>query len=216
MPLGQAAQAVQHSGAPDAYQPHEPEALQLAAHVAGVADPGDLGAGPPGAECGLGSLPPVIVGPGGWVQPVHAPIVSPYGMRGGKLHAGVDLGAHRYDPIHAASSGIVVTSKCDQSTGNCDVDGSSQTPGCGWYVDIRHAGNVVTRYCHMVQQPAVVVGQAVTAGQPIGLVGTSGNSSGPHLHFEVHLNVPAGGRADHSNCIDPVPFMIQVGVPLGS
>jgi murein DD-endopeptidase MepM/ murein hydrolase activator NlpD len=78
-------------------------------------------------------------------------------------------------------------------------------------VEILHAGNVMTRYCHMVEHPAVQVGQHVVAGQRIGRVGTSGNSSGPHLHFEVHLN----NDRRSVGAIDPVPFMQKVGVPLG-
>jgi murein DD-endopeptidase MepM/ murein hydrolase activator NlpD len=74
-----------------------------------------------------------------------------------------------------------------------------------------HAGGVMTRYCHMVMRPEVHPGQQVTAGQPIGLSGSSGNSSGPHLHFEVHLN----GDRTAAGAVDPVPFMQQVGAPLG-
>jgi murein DD-endopeptidase MepM/ murein hydrolase activator NlpD len=58
----------------------------------------------------------------------------------------------------------------------------------------------------------VRVGQRVTAGDLIGLVGSSGNSSGPHLHFEVHLN---NDRTRHG-AIDPVRFMRDRGAPLGS
>ena len=67
-------------------------------------------------------------------------------------------------------------------------------------VEIVHAGNVMTRYCHMVEHPAVKVGQQVAAGEIIGRVGTSGNSSGPHLHFEVHLN----NDRSSSGAINPV------------
>jgi murein DD-endopeptidase MepM/ murein hydrolase activator NlpD len=88
----------------------------------------------------------------------------------------------------------------------CDVDGSPLTPGCGWYVDLRHAGEVYTRYCHMLTRPAVVEGQTVLAGQVIGVVGSSGHSSGPHLHFEVHL----GSRQE--GVVDPVIFMAAHGV----
>jgi murein DD-endopeptidase MepM/ murein hydrolase activator NlpD len=82
--------------------------------------------------------------------------------------------------------------------------------GCGWYVDILHANGVITRYCHMVRRPDVVPGQRVAAGEVIGASGSSGHSSGPHVHFEVHLNSdpsPAGA-------IDPLPFMAQAGAPL--
>jgi murein DD-endopeptidase MepM/ murein hydrolase activator NlpD len=78
-------------------------------------------------------------------------------------------------------------------------------------VEIQHVGRVVTRYCHMVRRPLVVVGQRVAAAQIIGYVGTSGNSSGPHLHFEVHTNAaPATSR----NAIEPVAFLKAKGVTL--
>jgi len=63
---------------------------------------------------------------------------------------------------------------------SCDRDGSLAISGCGWWVEIQHAGNIITRYCHMVSQPLVVAGQRVTAGQPIGHVGMSGHADGPH------------------------------------
>ena len=85
-------------------------------------------------------------------------------------------------------------------------------PGCGWYVDILHAAGVVTRYCHQLRRPMVHEGQKVAAGQIIGLVGTSGHSSGPHLHFEVHEH----GDRSSAGAIDPVPFMKDHGAPLGA
>jgi murein DD-endopeptidase MepM/ murein hydrolase activator NlpD len=77
-------------------------------------------------------------------------------------------------------------------------------------VDIEHDGGIVTRYCHMLTRPDVQQGQVVTAGQIIGVVGSSGHSSGPHLHFEVHL-----GDHSRASAVDPVPFMAAHGVPLG-
>ena len=82
-----------------------------------------------------------------------------------------------------ASSGSSATSP----RGSCDVDGSRKIGGCGWYVEVQHPGNIVTRYCHMVRRPSVTVGQTVARGTILGYVGTSGYSSGPHLHFEVHI-----------------------------
>jgi murein DD-endopeptidase MepM/ murein hydrolase activator NlpD len=55
------------------------------------------------------------------------------------------------------------------------------------------------------------VGEQVVAGQPIGLSGTSGHSSGPHLHFEVHVN----GDSSPTGAVDPIRFMNNVGAPLG-
>ncbi len=127
-------------------------------------------------------------------------------------HDGDDIGALRGTPIVAAAAGVVVTAECDASpTHVCDVDGSPAIAGCGWYVEIRHADNTVTRYCHMIRRPVVNVGQRVAVGQIIGNVGTSGNSSAPHLHFEVHTGYPA----TRLNAVDPVPFMISHGAPLG-
>lgn len=219
MRLTDAAQAVQRSGYPEAYQKWEDDAEQLAAHVLGVDDIDSIGGGDPTAPCGADELGPVPVGPGGWVQPIHAKVVSPYGPRDGRLHAGVDLGKTgvRGDAIRAASAGVVERVRCDSSIGTCDRDGSPSVDGCGWYVDVRHAGNVVTRYCHMIRQPEVAVGQSVTAGQVIGFVGSSGRSSGPHLHFELHLNVPEGpGNAHSGNAENPEPWMRDRGAPLGT
>ncbi len=78
-------------------------------------------------------------------------------------------------------------------------------------VEIVHAGNVMTRYCHLVERPAVRVGQQLTAGDIIGRVGSSGNSTGPHLHFEVHLNNDRTSRG----AVNPVEFMRRQGAPLG-
>jgi murein DD-endopeptidase MepM/ murein hydrolase activator NlpD len=152
------------------------------------------------------------VGPMGWVAPVRAAIVSGFRTPDRPTHDGVDLGAPRGTPIHTASAGVVTTVRCNISPPEhgCDRDGSPQTPGCGWYVDIEHPGGIVTRYCHMLTHPAVAEGQPVVAGQVIGIVGSSGHSSGPHLHFEVHLG-------DHSSAsaTDPVPFMAAHCAPLG-
>ena len=219
MRLTDAAQAVQISGYPEAYQQWETAAEQLAAHVLGLPDIEAIGGGDPTAPCGVNDLGPVPVGPGGWVQPVRAGIVSPYGMRGGRLHAGVDLGGPdiRGKAIRAAATGVVEQMMCDSSIGTCDRDGSPSVAGCGWYVDLRHADDVVTRYCHMIRKPEVRIGQTVQAGAVIGFVGSSGNSSGPHLHFEVHLNVPPGPyNANGGNAVNPEPFMRAQGAPLGA
>lgn len=218
MPLTDAAQAVQHSAYPNAYAAHETAAAQLAAYVLGLPNLDVIGGSNPYAPCGPGEFGPVPVAPGGWVQPINAYVVSPYGQRDGRLHAGVDLGypGVRGQPIRAAAAGVVQTAHCDASTGNCDIDGSPNTPGCGWMIDIIHPNHVATRYCHLIRQPYVTAGQTVTAGQVIGLVGTSGHSSGPHLHYQVHTGVPSGGRPSNDNSTDPVRFMQAVGAPLGT
>jgi murein DD-endopeptidase MepM/ murein hydrolase activator NlpD len=121
-------------------------------------------------------------------------------------HDGVDIMAPRGTGIRSASAGIVITVVCNVSRGTCDQDGSPSVMGCGWYVEVAHGAGLMTRYCHMVRQPSVTVGQRVEAGELLGYVGTSGNSSGPHLHYEVHVL---------GDAIDPVSFMESRGAPLG-
>ena len=149
-----------------------------------------------------------------WIAPVTAPIGSGFRTADRPHHNGVDLLAARGTVIRAASSGVVSVVRCNTTpvSWGCDRDGGEQILGCGWYVDITHPGNpvVVTRYCHMQSQPIVVEGQQVAAGQPLGRVGSSGNSTGPHLHFEVHL-----GGHDSGSAVSPVGFMIDHGAPLG-
>jgi murein DD-endopeptidase MepM/ murein hydrolase activator NlpD len=94
----------------------------------------------------------------------------------------------------------------------CDRDGSPQVLGCGWYVDILHPGAYVTRYCHMVSRPLVNVGDQVAPGQQIGWSGSTGHSSGPHLHFETHIN----GGETKDTAVDPIRFMQDMGAPLGA
>lgn len=147
-----------------------------------------------------------------WVAPVSAPIWQGFSNPG---HLGVDLGASRGTPIKAASIGVVQTVACNASLNGqpypCDVDGSPQVMGCGWYVDVYHATSLVlTRYCHMGSRPVVNVGQSVKTGTILGNVGNSGNSSAPHLHFEFRLRGITGLIP-----IDPVRAMADRGAPLG-
>jgi murein DD-endopeptidase MepM/ murein hydrolase activator NlpD len=200
MPLTQAAQAVQNSAYPDAYSAHQNQAIALVAAVG--ASMGITAAA--GAACGQ------------WTQPVLAPIVSGFRTAQRPDHQGVDLGAARNTLIAAASAGTVIAARCNAHTPDgtllsCDTDGSPTVLGCGWYVDIAHEGGIITRYCHMQTQPWVAPGDLVVTGQPIGVVGTSGHSSGPHLHFEVHTN----SDRSSAGATDPVPFMASVGAPLG-
>ncbi|MFC4066731.1 M23 family metallopeptidase [Actinoplanes subglobosus] len=219
MRLTDAAQAVQRSGYPEAYQKHEADAKALAAHVLGLPNIDMIGGGGPAAPCGTGAFEPVPVGPNGWVQPLDKKFVvgPPFGQdRGDHKHAGVDIvGADiRGEPIRAAADATVIRVVCNTPSNNCDRDGGIGVGGCGWYADLRHPGNVVTRYCHMIQRPSVQEGQSIPAGTVIGFVGSSGNSSGPHLHFEVHTNVTDGERLSYANAVDPVQFMAAQQAPL--
>jgi murein DD-endopeptidase MepM/ murein hydrolase activator NlpD len=217
MELTDAAQAVQKSAAPEDYADDEAAARALVAHVAGVANVDDIGGGPPGAECGAQDAGSYEISPSGWTQPVKATIGAGWGEdRGDHRHAGVDLIAAKNTPLRAAAAGKVIVSKCNAPEWyGCDKDGYPGLGGCGWYVEIEHPGGIHTRYCHMVRQPMVAVGAEVQAGQQIGNLGSSGNSSGPHLHFEVHVNMPPGSIGSWPDSVDPIPFMQQMGAPLG-
>jgi|GEM_PF-2361301 len=178
----------------------------------------DRAAQPPGCQAPLPApidKPPTTPSPitpgASWVVPVPGTAGQGFRKPSNPFHDGVDIMEPRWTPIRAASAGVVITVECNTSGPSCDVDGSPKVGGCGWYVEIRHAGNVITRYCHMVRKPEVSEGQEVVTGQVIGYVGTSGNSSGTHLHFEVHVGP---GDATRDNAVDPVPYLRSVGAPL--
>ena len=146
-----------------------------------------------------------------WRRPVTAKVWSGFHTKSRPDHDGVDLGAPRGTRIRAAADGTVIVAMCNASTKNCDKDGSWKVQGCGWYVDILHAGGIVTRYCHMISKPYVKVGDKVTRAQVLGRVGSSGNSSGPHLHFEVHVPPKAGAEEQP---VDPIKFLADKGIDL--
>ena len=200
--LADVAQAVQISAFPEAYARWEGFATLLVNRLTQGAANGVVGTQSDPIQC---ATPGQVTG-AGWTVPALGPIGSGFRPPDRPSHAGVDIVVPRYTVIHAASAGIVVTSTCNVSVGTCDEDGGLQVKGCGWYVEIAHTTGLTTRYCHMVSQPMVTVGQRVVAGQPLGRVGTSGNSTGPHLHFETRVNgVP----------VNPIPFMAARGAPLG-
>jgi murein DD-endopeptidase MepM/ murein hydrolase activator NlpD len=109
----------------------------------------------------------------GLIWPVSAPITSPFGWRWGRMHDGIDLGAPAGTPIKAAASGTVIYCGWESGYGNLTV--------------IDHGGNLATAYGHQ-SSIAVACGQQVAQGQVIGYVGSTGHSTGPHLHFEVRIN----------------------------
>lgn len=123
--------------------------------------------------------PPPARGSGRLRYPINAPVTSEYGWRvhpvygTRKLHAGMDFGAAYGSAIHAAGSGVVVTAGWMGGYGNAVV--------------IDHGGGVATLYGHQ-SRLAVSAGRRVSAGQVVGYVGSTGLSTGPHLHFEVRVN----------------------------
>ncbi|HEY0487298.1 MAG TPA: peptidoglycan DD-metalloendopeptidase family protein [Mycobacteriales bacterium] len=160
---------------------HEAQAA-AAARAARAVDPGTArpGAVDPGTV-------PVT---GAWVRPAVGPLSSTFGPRWGTFHYGDDIAARYGSVIRAASAGTVMFARWYGGYGNA--------------VQIDHGGGIWTRYGHS-SELLVTAGEYVTAGQPIALVGSTGDSTGPHLHFEVRVN---------GNAIDPLPFMLARGVDL--
>lgn len=207
LPLTEAAQRVQRSAFPDAYAKHEPVATEIVNLLAnGAARAVAVGKKLRCAE-------DEEIAASGWTRPLSAPVTSGFRTLSRPDHHGVDIAAPKGTPIRAAAAGRVLVAQCDPDQYGlltCDVDGSPYKQGCGWFVDILHAGNVITRYCHMLRKPLVNEGDLVAAGQEIGVVGSSGNSSGPHLHFEVHVR----GDRSSAGAVDPISFLRQRGVIL--
>jgi murein DD-endopeptidase MepM/ murein hydrolase activator NlpD len=109
----------------------------------------------------------------GLIWPVSGPVVSGFGMRWGRLHAGIDIAAASGTPIHAAASGTVIYAGWMSGYGNLVV--------------IDHGGGLATAYGHQ-SSVAAGNGQGVSQGQVIGYVGCTGHCFGAHLHFEVRVN----------------------------
>lgn len=124
---------------------------------------------------------------------------SPFGMRElsfedrARVHEGVDIAAPSGEPIHATADGEVVATGLSSSYGN--------------FVEVEHAGGVTSFYAHMSKTAGLKVGNAVAEGEVIGYVGSTGHSTGPHLHFEIRKD----GRH-----FDPQMFMGRAFMTLAS
>ncbi len=117
-----------------------------------------------------------------WPVPGYYYVSSGYGMRWGKMHKGIDIagGGINGKPIVAANSGTVIIAMKNAQYG-------SGYGGYGNVLVIDHGGGYTTLYAHC-SSLAVSVGQQVNKGQTVAYVGSSGNSTGPHLHFEIRTN----------------------------
>ncbi|NMM88058.1 metallopeptidase [Rhodococcus sp. SRB_17] len=127
-----------------------------------------------------------------FVLPAAGTFTSNFGSRWGTLHAGVDIAGPIGTPILAVADGTVID--------------SGPASGFGMWVRLQHADGTITVYGH-IDTSVVTVGQQVMAGDQIATMGNRGFSTGPHLHFEVHL---AG-----ENKIDPLPWLASRGISLG-
>jgi murein DD-endopeptidase MepM/ murein hydrolase activator NlpD len=111
--------------------------------------------------------------PGGFQWPVVGPITSPFGWRWGRMHEGIDIAVPSGTPVHAAAAGTVIY--------------AGWMSGYGNLVAIDHGGGISTAYGHNTSL-TVTVGQHVDQGQVISYSGSTGHSTGPHVHFEVRVN----------------------------
>ncbi|MGP4021501.1 M23 family metallopeptidase [Saccharopolyspora sp. 5N708] len=150
-----------------AQQQHSPAAPDRVAHLA-ARSPHDSGSPADPAKV--------------WVAPAEGEITSGFGERWGSLHKGVDVANDIGTPIRASSAGTVID--------------SGPASGYGLWIRIAHQRDVVSIYGH-IDESLVVVGQQVRAGQLIATMGDRGESTGPHLHFQIEVaGVP----------VDPVLF----------
>ena len=144
---------------------HEVEALAaqsaaLAEQIRGAQEEaGSTGGGQPSAA--------------GLIWPCDGVVVSGFGMRWGRMHEGIDIGCAYGAPNRAAAAGTVIY--------------SGWLGGYGNLVVVDHGNGLSTAYAH-ASSLLVSVGQQVAQGETVSLVGSTGNSSGPHLHFEVRVN----------------------------
>ena len=122
-------------------------------------------------------------GTGQFMWPMNGPILSRFGPRSGRMHSGLDIGGPHGASVVAAESGTVITVSHQQSYGN--------------YVAISHGNGITTLYAHLTSS-SVKRGDYVTRGQQIGLNGSTGNATAPHVHFEVSVN---GTR------VNPEPYL---------
>jgi murein DD-endopeptidase MepM/ murein hydrolase activator NlpD len=126
-----------------------------------------------------------------------ASLTSSYGMRdhpvlgGRRDHKGIDLAAPTGTPVYATADGVV---------GRADWFSSY-----GLFISIAHGGELETRYAHL-SRLNVAPGQSVRKGELIGYVGSTGRSTGPHLHYEVRV----GGQA-----VNPMPYMAENSAAAG-
>ncbi|MFD5428072.1 M23 family metallopeptidase [Streptomyces sp. NPDC127084] len=137
-----------------------------------------------------------------WVKPVHGYTLSASFNQGGAMwshkHSGQDFAVPTGTPVKAANGGVVV--KAGPGGGG---DGSAY----GNAIVIKHGNGKYSQYAHL-SKVNVYVGQAVKTGQRIALSGNTGNSSGPHLHFEIRTT------PNYGSALNPASFLRSMGVTL--
>jgi murein DD-endopeptidase MepM/ murein hydrolase activator NlpD len=129
---------------------------------------------------------PAVVAPSGsgvlgW--PVSGPVTSGFGSRWGRMQKGIDIGVGEGTPVRAAAAGTVIYAGWMSGYGNLVV--------------VDHGNGLSTAYAHN-SSLAVSVGQSVAAGELVSYSGNTGNSTGPHVHFEVRVN---------GSAVDPLGYL---------
>ena len=149
----------------------EKEQARVLARIQAAQNPGAPPAGP------------IRQGSGTFIWPVNGTFTSPFGYRWGRLHAGIDIAVPEGTPIRAADGGTVAL--------------MGWVGGYGNYTCVQHTASMSTCYGHQ-SRFATSQGASVSQGQVIGYSGNTGNSTGPHLHFEVRVN---------GNPVDPMGYL---------
>jgi murein DD-endopeptidase MepM/ murein hydrolase activator NlpD len=157
--------------------------LATALAVALAANPSDAGISGSAADALPLSLrlalPSVLTSNTALIWPAFGPITQPFGVPElgvGAPHTGIDIGQQAGTPVRAALAGRVVFA------------GGDPCCGLGYWIEIDHGNRLATVYGHFMRPPLLLVGDYVKQGQTICFAGTTGFSTGPHLHFEVRLD----------------------------
>lgn len=119
----------------------------------------------------------------GMIYPVNGPLTSGFGPRWGRMHEGIDIAVGTGTPVVAAASGVVISAGWGGGYGNLVV--------------VDHGGGIATAYAHN-SRIIVSSGQQVGQGTVLAYSGSTGHSTGPHVHFEVRINGAA---------VDPMPYL---------
>ncbi len=141
-----------------------------------------------GLEAGVSQLP---VSPGDVVQPASGELTSGFGARWGSSHYGIDIANSIGTPIYSTTDGVVAE--------------SGPASGFGLWIRVQHGDGTESVYGH-INESLVSEGQQVAAGEQIATMGNRGQSTGPHLHFEIWQN---GGQK-----VDPLSWLLSYGIDL--
>ncbi|MFI6002462.1 M23 family metallopeptidase [Streptomyces sp. NPDC051366] len=135
-----------------------------------------------------------------WQKPVASYTLSATFGKGGSMwshkHSGQDFACAVGTPVKAASAGVVV---------KAGPNGGGDGPAYGNAIVIKHANNTYSQYAHL-SKIQVRIGQKVAKGTQVALSGNTGNSSGPHLHFEIRTT------PNYGSAVNPVAFLRNAGV----